>query len=276
LSDQVQPYEHHRWVLEEPDIPFDMQVLYEDQRIIVVDKPHFLPTTPRGMWYRSSALMRLREQYHNVDITPAHRLDRSTAGIVVFVKEPSARGAYQMLFQRRAVRKTYECIAPARVLIPTRFGVNVQLNRPSLFPMERISHIDKDRGIIQAYESAGEANSRTVIAISCNQQAVLAANEDALAMFDKRAATRLLRVYQLHPYSGKTHQLRVHMSALGLPILGDDLYPTLNMRATDDFSQPLQLVARSLEFKDPYSGLLHRFTSQIPLQVSDDAVGAHD
>ncbi|KFI82342.1 pseudouridine synthase [Bifidobacterium psychraerophilum] len=260
---------HHRWVVDEPDIPFEMGILYEDERIIVVDKPHFLPTTPRGMWFRSTALMRLRERCDNPDITPAHRLDRSTAGIVVFVKEPSARGAYQMLFQRREVRKTYECIAPAAILRTAPRGVSRRLCPPAVFPLMRISHISKDRGTIQAYEIAAAPNSSTLIAVAGDQGAVASANAKA------RAGRALLRVYELHPRSGKTHQLRVHMNALGLPILGDDLYPTLNMRATDDFSQALQLVARSLEFRDPYSGQFRRFTSRIPLETSDAAVQSY-
>ena len=104
-------------MLEEPHIPFEYEVLYEDENIIVVDKPHFLATTPRGMWYRETALVRLCERYDEPNITPAHRLDRLTAGVVVFVRNPSARGAYQMLFQNRKTVKTYECLAP---LAPTQ------------------------------------------------------------------------------------------------------------------------------------------------------------
>ena len=83
---------HHRWVTSEPTIPFDVGILYEDADIVVIDKPHFLPTTPRGMWYRQTALMRLRQRYHDDAITPAHRLDRATAGVVVFVRNPAMRG----------------------------------------------------------------------------------------------------------------------------------------------------------------------------------------
>ncbi|MDN6523233.1 MAG: pseudouridine synthase, partial [Bifidobacterium crudilactis] len=101
---------------DEPNIPFDLRIIYEDERIIVVDKPHFLPTTPRGMWFRSTALMRLRERYDDPDIIPAHRLDRSTAGVVVFVRDPAARGADKMLFKRHETQKTYESIAPASVV----------------------------------------------------------------------------------------------------------------------------------------------------------------
>ena len=112
----------HRWVSEEPHIPFDIDVVYEDAGIIVIDKPHFLATTPRGMWYRQTALIRLREMFDEPDITPAHRLDRLTAGIVVFVRDPALRGAYQMMFQGRKVSKTYECLAPCRPTTRPRYG----------------------------------------------------------------------------------------------------------------------------------------------------------
>lgn len=275
MNDCVQPSRaggHHRWVTDEPHIPFDLRIIYEDERIIVVDKPHFLPTTPRGMWFRSTALMRLRERYDEPDIIPAHRLDRSTAGVVVFVRDPAARGAYQMLFQRHETQKTYECIAPASVLRRPRYGVVRPLDPPAVFPLLRVSRIVKDRGTIQAYERTGVANSRTRIDIASSQDAVLFSNarhsRPCMAKWSRGCRDApLLRVYELHPASGKTHQLRVHMNALGLPILGDDIYPRLNMRPVGDFSQPLQLVARSLSFVDPYSGELRRFASAIPLVV---------
>ncbi|MEE1295669.1 MAG: pseudouridine synthase, partial [Bifidobacterium sp.] len=112
----------HRWVTDEPDIPFALNVVYEDARLVVVDKPHFLATTPRGMWYRQSVLMRVRDAFGEPEITPAHRLDRATAGIVVLVRDPAARGAYQTLFQDRRVRKTYECVAPLAVPARPRTG----------------------------------------------------------------------------------------------------------------------------------------------------------
>ena len=109
-------------MIDEPHIPFEMDVLYEDERIIVVDKPHFLATMPRGMWYRQTALIRLRERLGEPDITPAHRLDRMTAGVLVFVRDSACRGAYQMLFQNRQAVKIYECLAPCRPISGPRFG----------------------------------------------------------------------------------------------------------------------------------------------------------
>jgi tRNA pseudouridine32 synthase/23S rRNA pseudouridine746 synthase len=221
----------HRWVGEEPAIPFELQVLYEDDGIIVVDKPHFLATTPRGMWYRQSALMRLRERFGEPDITPAHRLDRATAGIVLFVRKPRMRRTYQMLFQDRLVSKTYECLAPCAPIRRPRCGTVTPLEAPRVFPLMRRSTIVKRRGRLQAFELPGEVNAETLIEL------------------------------------GETHQLRVHMNALGLPIAGDDLYPVITNPAYDDFSHPLQLVARELSFTDPITHEPRTFRSRVPLSA---------
>lgn len=228
----------HRYVVDEPHIPFDLDVVYEDAGIIVVDKPHFLATTPRGMWYRETALMRLREAYGDDAITPAHRLDRMTAGVVVFVREPSLRGAYQMLFQERRTEKTYECLAPCAPPARPRTGTVERLEPPRAFPLRRRSRIVKERGVLQAYEEPDATNTTPGTG---------------------------MRAYTLHPRTGKTHQLRVHMNSLGLPIAGDDFYPRVRQRAYDDFSEPLALVARRLAFDDPVTGERREFVSRVPL-----------
>nr|WP_193786721.1 pseudouridine synthase [Bifidobacterium actinocoloniiforme] len=267
----------------EPEIPFELGVLYEDERIIVVDKPHFLPTTPRGMWYRSSALMRLRERLGEPQITPAHRLDRATAGVLVFVRDPSVRAAYQMLFQRRQVDKVYECLAPARPLTTPATGTIARLAPPAPFPLLRRSYIDKHPGHMQARELRAQPNASTLIDLAGELPAFNLAGGRGNATSSGptfaldssggclpgegttgRASTPY-RAYRLHPYTGKTHQLRVHMASLGLPILGDDLYPIVINRPYDDFSHPLQLVARSLSFTDPITGQPMRFQSRVPL-----------
>ena len=228
----------HRWVTQEPDIPFRAEVLFENARVIVIDKPHFLATTPRGMWYHSSALIRLREQFNNDEIIPAHRLDRATAGVVLFVKHVNDRGAYQMKFQNREVSKTYECLAP----VPQRdSGIE--------FPLTRRTRILKERAILQAREIEGKVNAETIIEVSDDQSSA--------------ADFPGCQAYRLHPRTGKTHQLRVHMNGLGLPIVGDDLYPKVVDRAYDDFSSPLHLVARTLELDDPITGAHWAFESKI-------------
>ena len=208
---------------------------------------------PRGMWYRQTALMRLRERYNDPRIVPAHRLDRPTAGVLVFVRDPAARGAYQLVFQNRRARKVYECLAPVRVPQQPHTGTVVRLAAPRPFPLERRSHIVKTRGVLCAQEIPGVVNAVTRI-----ERAELDRTASA------RAGEPIAR-YVLHPQTGKTHQLRVHMNALGLPILGDDFYPRIEQRAYDDFSQPLELVARVLEFRDPLTGEPRRFVSRVPL-----------
>ena len=236
----------HRIVLEEPQIPFEPKVIYEDRRIIVVDKPHFLATMPRGMWYEGTVLIRMRQQYGEPDIVPAHRLDRATAGVLVLVRDPAARRAYQMLFQEHRVRKVYQCLAPVRPILHPRTGTVQHLDPPRVFPLERRSRVIKRRGILQAWEERGPVNAITRVELTAGQGC--------------------LATYTLYPQTGKTHQLRVHMNALGLPIVGDDLYPRIQTRAYDDFSRPLQLVARRLEFTDPFTGVERIFTSSVPLE----------
>lgn len=253
----------HRWVTQEPDIPFDLPVLYEDSRIIVVDKPHFLPTTPRGMWYRSTALIRLREKYGDEAITPVHRLDRMTAGIVVFVRDPRYRRDYQLLFQNRQARKKYVCLAPAKPVVRPALGTLFPLiddqsglrlscpdDRRLFFPLIRSSHITKTRGVLQACEEADKPNAVTIIRLSADQPR-------------GQTLEKGLRSYDLFPRTGKTHQLRVHMNSLGLPIVGDPLYPEILPEAAyDDFSDPLRLVAQELDFADPVSGQDFHFRSR--------------
>nr|WP_217625118.1 pseudouridine synthase [Bifidobacterium sp. SO4] len=228
--------------------------MYEDERIIVVDKPHFLPTMPRGMWYRSTALMRLRERLGEPDITPAHRLDRLTAGVLVFVRDKSCRGAYQTLFQEKRAVKVYECLAPCRPITRPQYGTVAPLESPRPFPLLRRSHITKVRGVMTAYEEPGVVNAETVI--ERGELSVPAGFPPHRDMVCR---------YTLHPRTGKTHQLRVHMNSLGLPIVGDDFYPHIETRPYDDFSQPLALVARTLRFDDPITGEPREFTSRIAL-----------
>ena len=239
-----------RIVLEEPQIPFEPRVIHEDRRIIVVDKPHFLATTPRGMWYAETVLIKIRRLYGEPDIIPAHRLDRATAGVLVLVRDPAARRAYQMLFQEHRVRKVYQCLAPVRPIVRPQTGTVRHLDPPRVFPLERRSRVIKHRGILQAWEERGPVNAITRVDLTAGQGS--------------------LAGYTLYPRTGKTHQLRVHMNALGLPIVGDDLYPRIQTQAYDDFSRPLQLVARRLEFTDPFTGVKRIFTSAVPLDPQEE------
>ncbi|MFJ9040613.1 pseudouridine synthase [Streptomyces sp. NPDC102406] len=219
----------HRDLAPETPVPFPVDIVHRDDHVLVADKPHFLATTPRGSHIAETALARLRRASGIEALSPAHRLDRLTAGLVLFVVRPEERGAYQTLFRDRLVDKEYEAVA---------------CHDPDVaLPATVRSRIEKDRGVLTAHEvPGGEPNAVSDIRLE-----------------DTRG--RLGR-YRLKPRTGRTHQLRVHMSGLGLPILGDPLYPRIaDPAAPDDFRRPLQLLARSLEFRDPVTGEERRFVS---------------
>jgi tRNA pseudouridine32 synthase/23S rRNA pseudouridine746 synthase len=225
----------HRDLPDEVPVPFDLTVVHRDEHLLVVDKPHFLAAIPRGRHIQQTALVRLRLELGLPQLSPAHRLDRVTAGLMMFVITPPARGAYQTLFRDRKVHKEYEAIAPYD---------------PSLvLPRTVRSRIVKERGILVAQEVAGEPNARTHV-----------------ELFEHRDG---LGRYRLVPATGRTHQLRIHLSGLGVPILGDDFYPALREKPLDDFTEPLQLLAKVLDFDDPLTGEHRRFTSGLRLSAWD-------
>jgi tRNA pseudouridine32 synthase/23S rRNA pseudouridine746 synthase len=214
----------YRELPDEVAVPFDIPLLYQDEDIVVVDKPHFMSTMPRGRHVVQTALIRLRRQLGLPELSPAHRLDRLTAGVLLLTVRRERRGAYQTLFARGAVRKTYLA----------RAAVDPDLTLPRTV----VSRIVKRRGNFQAIEEAGEPNAETLVELL---------SPDGL--------------YRLTPRTGRTHQLRVHMASLGIPIDGDPLYPDVVDVAADDFSTPLQLLAQCIEFDDPVSGTRRRFVS---------------
>ncbi|KPI16330.1 pseudouridine synthase [Actinobacteria bacterium OK074] len=233
----------HRELHAEERVPFPLDVVYRDDHIVVADKPHFLATTPRGSHVVETALARLRRDLGIPRLSAAHRLDRLTAGLVLFTVRPAERGAYQSLFAERRVGKEYEAIAP--------YDATVAL------PRTLRSRILKERGVLAAQEIEGPPNAVTHIELTAHRP-------DGLAR------------YRLLPHTGQTHQLRVHMASLGLPILGDPLYPTVAPPvAPGDFRHPLQLLARVLEFTDPLTGHQHRFVSgrQLTAWESPEASG---
>lgn len=214
----------YRELRDEVVVPFDIPVLYRDENIVVVDKPHFLATMPRGRHVAQTALVRLRQELGLPELSPAHRLDRLTAGVLMFTTRREVRGAYQTLFARGVVHKTYLARAATDLLLA--------------FPRALQSRIVKRRGQLQAVIEPGKPNAHTLV--------------------------ELLSVdgpYRLTPRTGRTHQLRVQMAALGAPIYGDPLYPEVIDVAADDFSTPLQLLAQRIEFDDPLTGARRRFES---------------
>lgn len=222
----------------EPRVPFEIDVLHHDDDLLVIDKPHFLASTPRGAYVVESAVVRLRRQLDLPEISPAHRLDRITAGVLVFTTRRAVRGAYQRMFAERTVHKTYEAVA----------GVDPAL----IFPRTVRSRIVKELGTLEALEVPGEPNSESLI--------------DLVDVRTDPAGSPLGR-YELRPRTGKTHQLRLHMASLGLAIRHDNFYPRFYDVAPDDYSAPLQLLARSIEFTDPFSGQRREFVSRRQLSL---------
>lgn len=219
---------YYRELPPEPVIPFSARILFRDEQILVADKPHFLPVLPSGRFVQETLLVRLKRETGLAELTPLHRIDRETAGLVLFSCQAATRGRYQALFAQRAVEKTYEALAP---MLPQRS-----------LPYTHKSRMVEGEPFFRMREVPGEANSETRIEL-------LARRGDC-------------NLYRLLPVTGRKHQLRVHLAALGAPIMNDAMYPQLQTRAPDDYSQPLQLLARGLRFVDPLSGVLREFASE--------------
>jgi tRNA pseudouridine32 synthase/23S rRNA pseudouridine746 synthase len=213
----------YRDLPDEVPVPYPMPVLYRDDNIVAVDKPHFLATMPRGSHVAQTALVRLRRDLGLAELSPAHRLDRLTAGVLLFTARREVRGAYQSMFARGEVMKTYLAVSSVQ---------------PGLAAPQVISNrIVKQRGTLQARIEPGEPNAETRI--------------------EPLGAGR----YRLIPRTGRTHQLRLHMAAIGLPIDNDPLYPNVIDVAPGDFTAPLRLIAHRLEFSDPLTGDRRCFVS---------------
>jgi len=223
---------YYREIPDEPEIPFKEKILFKNENFIVVDKPHFIPVTPTGRYVKESLLARLKHHYQIEEISPIHRLDRETAGIVMFTCSAEVRGAYQSLFQKREVDKTYEAIAPLSSTLKLPLTHKSRIVKSDTFFLMQEEEITAYKPI----------NSETHISID--------EVKDELAR------------YKLKPVTGKQHQLRVHMMSLGIPILNDPFYPELLPCKGKDYSSPLQLLAKSIVFDDPITGEARAFESE--------------
>ena len=232
---------YYRALAVEPRIPFEESVIFQDEHLVVADKPHFLPVTPSGHYLQETLLVRLKNRLNLSTLVPLHRIDRETAGLVMFSVRPGDRNAYQELFRQHTIRKHYEAIAPWRSDL--------------VFPITRQTRIEEGEPFFRQREVPGAPNSHTHI--------------DVLDVCGDLAR------YALSPVTGKKHQLRVHMNALGLPILNDRMYPPVTDTPSDDFNQPLQLLAKSVAFTDPVTGGARQFDSQRTLTCSCGQNGAH-
>ncbi len=217
----------------EARVPFEIELLHQDAHLVVVDKPHFLPVTPGGRHLRETVLVRLKQALGIATLAPMHRLDRDTAGVLAFTVQPATRNAYHALLRDRAVHKVYEAVAPWRAELALPLVCRHRLEEPT------------DAGFMQMQVVAGEPNAETRV--------------ELMARLGPAGA---LAHYRLTPLTGRRHQLRAQMNALGLPLVGDRIYPELLPDADPDYAQPLQLLARELAFTDPVTGQPRRFASR--------------
>lgn len=230
------PFEH--------PVPFEEHIVFQDEWLLVADKPHFLPVTPKGRYVQETLLVRLKRRTGIDTLVPMHRIDLETAGLVVFTVQPHTRHAYQSLLRDHQIEKVYEAIAPWR---------------PDLnWPLRRQSRLQESAAHFMAMQEVdGEPNADTLI-------------EPIEVLNDTWAR------YRLRPRTGQKHQLRAHLNALGMPIANDRIYPRLQpapaASQAPDFSRPLQLLATSLRFTDPVTGQLRCFDSARRLSTEGLAV----
>ena len=231
---------YYRRLASEPEPLASEHIVFQDEWLVVADKPHFMPVTPSGRFVQQSLLVRLKRRLGLADLSPVHRIDRETAGLVVFAVQTHTRDAYQALFRDRRVHKLYEAVAPYRPDLALHCTY-----RSRLAP-------DAERFFLSR-EVAGEPNSETHI--------------------ERAEPLGAHALYHLRPVTGQRHQLRLHMMALGVPILGDGFYPEVlrGPGEPDDAENPLQLLARALAFDDPVTGEQRRFSSSLTLRAAQAA-----
>ena len=227
---------YYREVESEPVIPFEENILFQDEHILVADKPHFLAVIPTGIYIKECLQNRLREKTGLQNLQALHRLDRPTAGLMLFSVNPATRHLYHELFSARKIHKTYQAIA--------RVNTEEDLVGKEWVVQNRIVQSDP-RFLMKMVE--GEPNSHSVI--RCLKQS------------DDKA------LFELNPITGKTHQLRLHMQSLGWPLLNDRFYPTLLPKADEVYSLPLQLLAKELRFIDPVTQQARVFSSNTELRL---------
>jgi tRNA pseudouridine32 synthase/23S rRNA pseudouridine746 synthase len=230
---------YYREIESETALPFEEHIIFQDQHILVIDKPHFLPVTPSGQFLHETLLVRLRKKYSLDHLSPIHRLDRETAGVIIFSTNIKSRGAYQTLFQRRVVTKEYEALA-----------INLATYQ---FPFTHRSRIEPGTPFFRMQEAPGTPNSETHI--------------------ERIERIGEISRYRLCPLTGRKHQLRVHLAALGIPILNDLFYPIAQPMGADDLSKPLQLLAKAIAFIDPITGQERFFQSQQKLANLRQSLG---
>ncbi len=237
---------YFRHVADEPILPFKAQIIFQDEHLVVADKPHFMPVTPGGKYVQQSLLVQLKQALNLPELSPIHRIDRETAGLVLFSVRAQDRNAYQKLFRLRQVQKTYEAIA----------GNPESSDLQPVFPVTYRSTMQNDTQFFKMRELSAEEGTPSD---SYNSETWI----DCVERLEPLGLAR----YVLKPVTGQRHQLRVHMNALRLPILGDQFYPIVKNPANqnDNFEDALQLLAKNISFIDPLKGVTRVFTSELKL-----------
>jgi len=228
---------YYRELDTEINIPFEESIVYENEHMLIADKPHFLPVMPAGRFLQQTLLVRLRKKLNIEQLNPVHRIDKDTAGLVMFSKQRATRGPYHLLFQQRKIKKYYEAIAP---------NLAIKQLKPNDTLIHRSHLVKSTPFFLMREQDKTESNNKT------NTETHISTIQQG----------KHYSHYRLQPITGKQHQLRVHLAALGMPIVNDSFYPTLKNPAHDDFSQPLQLLAKQLRFKDPITNELINISSQ--------------
>lgn len=204
----------------------DLPILYEDADIVAVDKPAGLVTHPDGRTVETSAEGWFKAKYPDVVLERpyVHRLDRDTSGVLVFAKNAAAYDSLRKAFTDRTTHKTYLAIV---------YGV----------PQEKQGVIDFDIG-----------RSRRDFRLRSAQPKAKGTLRSAITQYAIKAvdATRTHALLELHPETGRTHQLRVHLKAIHHPIYGDPLYAPNQPR--DLPLDRLALHALSLDLPLPSGG----------------------
>lgn len=267
---------YYRSIPHEKPLPVTETVLYQDDHIVVADKPHFLPTTPAGKFVQESLLVRLRNRLDLPDLTPVHRLDRGTAGLVLLVKDHQLRGRYQQMFHNREVSKTYRCVSALQPSAASgaaeSIGELTAERTAARFPLTVINRIEKIKGVVVSKqvsygtEHSGQRPHQRGAPTGKRSTEVIpgpnAASRIELLGTGSDVTGTLVGHFQLTPHTGKTHQLRMHMAMLGLGIINDRFYPDLLPDAPDQFDAPLQLLAAELSFRDPLTHKQQSFRTQ--------------
>lgn len=178
---------------EEPEVPLHFGVLFEDESVLAIDKPAGLPVHPSATYHHNTLTALLRQRFGNDPPRIAHRLDRETSGLLICGRTPDSERTLKLGFENRKVTKRYLAIVRGRM--PEDEG------RIAL-PMDNAK---EGLHILMEVVPEGEGSP------SVTEYRVVARTDEATLV-------------SLAPQTGRQHQLRVHLSAIGFPIIGDKLY----------------------------------------------------